>query len=137
MRKLVVLGAGIGGLSVIHELKQRRCLDNGELDVTLIDKDFTHFIGFTLPWIMRGWRTAQQASIAPSRQFLSGVKTITGTVAAVDSQRRTVTGDNFEISYDALVVALGAKKQPQRNPRPKRSECRRAMPPLLQRRGCG
>jgi sulfide:quinone oxidoreductase len=109
MKKLVVLGAGIGGLSVIDELKQRRCLDGGELEVTLIDKDFTHFIGFTLPWIMRGWRTPQQASIAPSRQFLRGVKTVTGTVTAVDSQRRTVRGDDFDISYDALIVALGAK----------------------------
>src|SRR5262249_28440641 len=85
MKKLVVLGAGIGGLSVIHELKQRRCLDSGELEVTLIDKDFTHFIGFTLPWIMRGWRTPRQASITPGTQFLRGVKTINGTVTAVDS----------------------------------------------------
>lgn len=27
-----------------------------DLDITLIDEDFSHFLGFTLPWVMRGWR---------------------------------------------------------------------------------
>uniref|UniRef100_UPI0031DDC575 NAD(P)/FAD-dependent oxidoreductase n=1 Tax=Mycobacterium sp. TaxID=1785 RepID=UPI0031DDC575 len=109
-------GAGIGGLSAIHELKQHQSLGNDDLDVTLIDNDFTHFIGFTLPWIMRGWTTPQQASITPSQQFLRGVHTITGTVTAIDSQSKTVTGDNFETSYDALIVALGAKNNPSAIP---------------------
>jgi len=108
-KRLVILGAGIGGLSVIQELKQRGSLASGNLEVTIIDKSFVHFIGFTLPWLVRGWRTPDQVPIVPGKQFLDGVTTITGTVTAIDSQRRVVSGDDFEIGYDALVVALGAK----------------------------
>lgn len=115
-KKLVILGAGIGGLTAIHELRQRNMLNSGDLEVILIDPDFTHFQGFTLPWIMRGWRTAQQAALTPSEQTLNGVHTITGTVTTIDTQRKKVLGDHFDTNYDALIVAVGARNNPGRVP---------------------
>lgn len=115
-KKLVILGAGIGGLAAIGELRQRKMLSNSDLEVTLIDQDFTHFQGFTLPWIMRGWRTAEQATLTPSDQALDGVHTITGTVTTIDTQRKKVLGEHFAADYDALMVALGARNNPGKVP---------------------
>jgi hypothetical protein len=54
-KRLVILGAGIGRLGVIKELRESGVpLD--DLDIAIVDDDFSHFLGFTLPWVMRGWR---------------------------------------------------------------------------------
>lgn len=107
--KLVILGAGIGGLSVVKELAESGvALD--DLDITVVDKDFSHFLGFTLPWVMRGWREPASAPIEPTTAALSGINTVTGTVAAVDQSARVVTlSDGTQIGFDALIVATGAR----------------------------
>jgi hypothetical protein len=52
-KRLVILGAGIGRLGVIKELRESGvALD--DLDIAIVDDD-SHFLGFTLPWVMRGW----------------------------------------------------------------------------------
>lgn len=108
-KKLVILGAGIGGLSVIQELS-----DSGvsldDLEITVVDNDFTHFLGFTLPWVMRGWRDRDSVPIRPSARALSGVRTVTDTVHAIDPEQRTVTlAEGTELDFDALVIATGAR----------------------------
>lgn len=108
-KKLVILGAGIGGLSVIKELTESGVpLDN--LDTTVVDEDFSHYLGFTLPWVMRGWRDQDSVSIRPTADALSGLTTITGSVASIDPVERTVTlADSTDIAFDALVIATGAR----------------------------
>ncbi|WP_201409498.1 NAD(P)/FAD-dependent oxidoreductase [Mycobacterium paraintracellulare] len=114
--KLVILGAGMGGLNAVQELKQRGFCGHANLEVVLIDRDFSHFLGFTLPWIMRGWRTPKQSSIVPSEKSLSGVQKITGTVTKIDSVNKQVIGDGFKTNYDALIIALGSKNNPGKIP---------------------
>ncbi|MGB8403760.1 MAG: FAD/NAD(P)-binding oxidoreductase [Mycobacterium sp.] len=107
--KLVILGAGIGGLSVVKELAESGvALD--DLDITIVDKDFSHFLGFTLPWVMRGWREPGSVPIEPTPAALAGINAVTGTVADVDQSARVVTlADGTEITFDALIVATGAR----------------------------
>jgi sulfide:quinone oxidoreductase len=107
--KLVILGAGIGGLSVIKELN-----DSGvsldDVEITVVDEDFSHFLGFTLPWVMRGWRDRDSVPIRPSAAALDGVRPITGTVDAIDPVTRTVTlTDGTDLAFDALIIATGAR----------------------------
>src|SRR5271163_338444 len=108
-KQLVVLGAGIGGLSVIKELADSSvALD--DLEITVVDEDFSHFLGFTLPWVMRGWRDPDSVPIRPSVTTLAGVLPVTGTVRAVDPVARTVTlAQGMDIVFDALVIATGAR----------------------------
>jgi sulfide:quinone oxidoreductase len=108
-KKLVVLGAGIGGLSVIKELAESAVPLDG-LDITVVDDDFSHFLGFTLPWVMRGWRGPDSVPIRPSASTLPGVHRVTGTIRAIDPAARTVTlVDGNDVPFDALVIATGAR----------------------------
>ena len=108
-KKLVILGAGIGGLSVIKELTESGvALD--DLDITIVDEDFSHSLGFTLPWVMRGWRDEDSVPIRPSATALAGIQTVTGAVRGVDPAGHTVTlVDATEIPFDTLVIATGAR----------------------------
>ncbi len=41
-----------------------------DLDITVIDEDFSHFLDFTLPWVMRGWRNHDSVPIPHRRRTL-------------------------------------------------------------------
>src|ERR1700744_4087304 len=115
-KRLVILGARIGGLSMIKELRESGApLD--DLDITIVDDDLSHFMGFTLPWVMRGWRDHVSVPIHPNTEALAGIKTVIGSVSAIDPQQKSVTlADNTEISFDALVIATGARNTVDRIP---------------------
>ena len=113
-KKLVILGAGVGGLSVLKELQESGAAQ-GDVETTLVDENFEHFLGFTLPWVMRGWRSAESVPIRPAPSALPGVRTVRATATGVDPKRKTVAlDDGSELPYDALVVALGAKNAPHK-----------------------
>lgn len=108
-KKLMILGAGIGGLSVITELHNSG-VSLDDVEITVVDTDFSHFLGFTLPWVMRGWRDRDSVPIRPSTAALNGVYTVTGTVDAINPAERTVTlADASELGFDALIIATGAR----------------------------
>jgi sulfide:quinone oxidoreductase len=111
-KRIVILGAGIGGLSVVKELRESQApLD--DLDVVLVDQDFEHYLGFTLPWVMRGWRDEQSVPIRPTQESLGAVTTVQGKVSDVDPKDKTVTlDDGTQLGFDALVLALGAQNAP-------------------------
>lgn len=108
-KKLVILGAGVGGLSSIRELAETGVpLD--DVDITIVDEDFSHFLGFTLPWVMRGWRDQDSVPIRPSADAFTGVRTAMGSVRNIDPTTRTVSlADSTEIPFDALLIATGAR----------------------------
>ena len=109
VQKLLILGAGIGGLSVLSALAESG-VGSDDLDITIVDEDFSHFLGFTLPWVMRGWRDQDSVPIRPSGTALAGIRSVTGTVSAVDPLARTVSlADGAELGFDALVIATGAR----------------------------
>ena len=115
-KRLVILGAGIGGFSVIKELRESGVPLN-DLDITIVDDDLSHFLGFTLPWVMRGWRDHDSVPIHPNTEALSGITTVVGSVRAIDPEQKTVTlADNTEIPFDALVIATGARNAVGRIP---------------------
>src|SRR5882672_6139432 len=101
--RLVILGAGIGGLSVIKELRESGVALN-DLDITIVDDDLSHFLGFTLPWVMRGWRDYDSVPIHPATEALSGISTVVGSVRGIDPEMKAVAlADGTEIPFDALV----------------------------------
>lgn len=47
-------------------------------------------LGFTLPWVLRGWRAEGAVPVEPAVSALRGVDTATGTVADVDHSAHVV-----------------------------------------------
>ncbi|WP_440072828.1 NAD(P)/FAD-dependent oxidoreductase [Streptosporangium sp. OZ121] len=112
-KTVVVLGAGVGGLSVASRLREQL----PEKDrILLLDRSFDATLGLSLLWVMRGWRTPENVRVRPTPAALPGVEMVTTTVEAIEPQQRRVLTEAGEIRYDALVIALGADLAPRSVP---------------------
>jgi NADH dehydrogenase len=103
--RIVIVGAGFGGLSAAHGLA------GAPADVTDIDQRNYHLFQPLLYQVATaGLSPAQIAQ--PIRAILrdaENVRVILGRVASVDRQRRRVQLDDREIDYDVLVLAMGSR----------------------------
>jgi sulfide:quinone oxidoreductase len=105
-KTVVVLGAGVAGLSVADEL--RRLLPEQDR-IKLVDRSFDGTLGLSLLWVLRGWRTPDEVRVRPTAAALPGVELVTAAIESIDTTARAVRTDTAgEIGYDALVIALGA-----------------------------
>jgi sulfide:quinone oxidoreductase len=105
-KTVVVLGAGVGGLTAAAEL--RKVLPAQDR-IVLVDRSFTGSLGLSLLWVMRGWRTPEQVRVKPTAAALPGVEMVTAEVDRIDAAEQTVHCHHAgPIRYDALVIALGA-----------------------------
>src|SRR5688572_24830779 len=73
-KTVVVLGAGVGGLTVASRLRER--LPDKDR-ILLIDRSFDGTLGLSLLWIMRGWRTPEDVRVRPASAALPGIEMIT------------------------------------------------------------
>ncbi len=104
-KTVVILGAGVGGLTTAHTLRQ---LLPPEDRIILVDKSFDGTLGLSLLWVLRGWRRPEEVRVRATAASLPGVELITATVDSIDIPGQTVHADHAVIGYDALVIALGA-----------------------------
>lgn len=109
-RTVVVLGAGVGGLTAAAEL--RSSLPESDR-VVLVDRSFSGVLGLSSLWLLRGWRTFDEVRFRPTAAALPGVSMVTAEVERIDVDTRTVHCDPMgPMDYDALVIALGADLNP-------------------------
>src|SRR5262245_2882371 len=103
--RIVIVGAGFGGLSAAHGLA------GAEADVTVIDRRNYHLFQPLLYQVATaGLSPAQVAS--PIRAILrraANVRVVLGRVTSVDKTRRVVQLEGREVPYDQLVIATGAR----------------------------
>ena len=105
MRRVVILGAGFGGLELATMLSDAV---GGDIDVVLIDKNDSFVFGYSKLDVLFG-RTTIDAVRLPYRDIAKpGVRFLQETVAAIDPETRVVTTDAGVHEADVLVVALGA-----------------------------
>ena len=104
-KRVLVLGAGFGGLELSSTLSERL----GErAEVTLIDRADAFTFGFAKLDVMFGHADAEQVKLPYERVLKPGVRLLEETVTAIDPQARRVTTDRGTHEGDALVIALGA-----------------------------
>lgn len=103
--RIVIVGAGFGGLSAAH------ALSGVDADVTVIDRRNYHLFQPLLYQVATaGLSPAQIAS--PIRAILrraANVRVVLGKVTGIDSERRVVRLDERELAYDQLVLATGSR----------------------------
>jgi sulfide:quinone oxidoreductase len=104
-KHIVILGAGFGGLAAAHEL--RRGLGT-EHRVTLVDRQQLFFMGLTKLWVLDGRRAVGDS--AGNRALLArkGINFVEGEVTSINVEDRLVQVGKQKISFDYLVIALGA-----------------------------
>jgi len=108
MARIVVMGAGIGGISQVYELRKE--LGN-EHEVVLIGDSGRFEFTPSNPWVAVGWRKQKQITVDLSEtlqkhgiEFLSqGVKRLH------PGEHRVELNDGGSLDYDYLVIATGPK----------------------------
>lgn len=110
-KTVVVLGAGVGGLTTATRLRE---LLPEQDQVVLVDRSFNGVLGLSLLWVMRGWRDPEQVRVRPKP--LAGIDMRTAEVQTIDVEARVVHTECGPIPYDALVIALGAGLKPAKVP---------------------
>ncbi|MEO7348679.1 MAG: FAD/NAD(P)-binding oxidoreductase [Terrimesophilobacter sp.] len=111
--KVLILGAGFGGLEVATGLSERF---GAGIDVTLIDRADHFVFGFAKLDVMFGKQTADQVSHPYSAISKPGVTFVKTMVTSIDPVERRVQTDAGEFDADFLVVALGADLDPSATP---------------------
>lgn len=107
--RVVVLGAGFGGLEVATLLSEEF---GDEHEVVVVDRSEHFVFGFSKLDVMFGRTTAAQVR-HPYRDIVKpGVRFVSSTIRAIDPASRHVTTDDGEFVADILVVALGADLDP-------------------------
>lgn len=111
--RVVVLGAGFGGLELASLLSARLGPD---ADVVLVDQADEFVFGFSKLDVMFGRAGADHVVHRYADLAHPGVRFVQATVRELDPVARRVTTDGGTFEADVLVVALGADLDPAATP---------------------
>ncbi len=108
MTRIVVIGAGIGGVPMAFELKDAL---GKSAEITVVnDSKWFQFVPSN-PWVALGWRKPEDIKIDLEKLFAKfkiGF-TAAGARRVVPQENRVELGDGSSLAYDFLVIATGPK----------------------------
>jgi sulfide:quinone oxidoreductase len=104
--RVIVLGAGFGGLEITSILSERI---GDQLELTLIDKNDSFYFGFSKLDVMFGRISATEARHPYAQIGKKGVRFVQASVDAIDPVAKRVTTSKGIFEADVLVVAMGAE----------------------------
>jgi sulfide:quinone oxidoreductase len=105
MARILILGAGFGGLELATELSEK--LGDGH-EVTVIDKGDAFVFGYSKLDLMFRRRSLEEVRLPHADFVKPGVRLLRETVTAIDPEAKRVTTDAATHEADYLVIALGA-----------------------------
>ncbi|MDQ3852683.1 MAG: NAD(P)/FAD-dependent oxidoreductase [Thermoproteota archaeon] len=111
--KVLILGGGSGGLAIAGRLKE---LLGDKISVTVIDKQRSFVLGFSLLRVMTGEKTEQEVTVPKEKVNQKGIKFTNTDVNGIDIKNSIVRTGQGEFGYDYLVIALGAELAPEKVP---------------------
>jgi sulfide:quinone oxidoreductase len=103
--RVLVLGAGFGGLEISSILSRRM---GDHLDLTLIDKSGFFYFGYSKFDVMFGLKPAYSVKHSYKKIKNPGVTFRQESITAIDPVGRRVTTERASYHADVLVIALGA-----------------------------
>ena len=113
VQRIVVLGGGIGGQVVATRLKQKL---GAEARVILVERSTAFTFAPSLLWLMVGKRQPRTITRDYSALSRRGIEVVHATVTAIDTATAEVQLGSGVVTYDHLVIALGASLDPGRMP---------------------
>ncbi|WP_067606058.1 NAD(P)/FAD-dependent oxidoreductase [Nocardiopsis listeri] len=107
--RIVVVGAGFGGLHTVRHLERR--IPNGAADIALVAPNDYMLYSPLLPQVASGLLTPQSVAMSVHR-LMKKTRFVPGYAVGVDTQDHTVvvrrpTGELAPVPYDRLVLAPG------------------------------
>jgi sulfide:quinone oxidoreductase len=111
--RVVVLGAGFGGLELTATLSEQF---GDDLDLVLIDRADGFIFGFSKLDVMFGRAQPQEVTHYYRDLVKPGVRFVPATITAIDPAAKRVETDSGSFDADILVVALGADLFPDATP---------------------
>jgi sulfide:quinone oxidoreductase len=111
-KRIVILGGGTGGTLLANQLRRR--LDRDEAEIHVVDRDDRHVYQPGLLFVPFGLTGVDEIVRPRRRQLRGGVEFHETEVEAVELERDEVLlRDGGRLPYDVLVVASGARLQPE------------------------
>lgn len=111
MKRILILGAGFGGLTAATLL--RKSLPS-EHQITVIDKKQFFMMGLVNLWILSGIRKLQDSQISLNNLSDKGIKFLNDDITKIDVSKNNVTTKlKGQIEYDYLIIALGSELAPE------------------------
>ena len=112
-KTIVIVGGGVGGLVAANEL--RRWLPR-EHRIVLVEKNAQHAFAPSFLWLMTGDLQPEQITREVRQLVRPGVEVVLAEAQSIDLPNRRVTTTTQTLTYDYLIVALGAELAPETIP---------------------
>ena len=112
-KTVLVLGGGIGGVAGASLLKEK--LGN-RARVRLVERKKRFAFPPSYPWLMLGLRTPDAIQRDYRSLAAKGIDVVQGDVTSLDVGEKSVRTTKGDLSYDYLLVALGAEYAPETVP---------------------
>ena len=111
-KRVVILGGGTGGTMTANRLRRR--FDPDEAEIHVVDRDDRHLYQPGLLFVPFGLASLEEIERPRRRQLRNGIQFHQAEVARVELDRdEVVLLDGEVLPYDVLVVASGARLQPE------------------------
>jgi sulfide:quinone oxidoreductase len=108
MAHIVVLGAGLGGMSAAYELREALGKDHR---ITVIGQGERFSFTPSNPWVAVGWRQPEQITL-PAAEYLEkkSIDFLPTAAQSIDPvARQVLTGNGQRIGYDYLLICTGPR----------------------------
>ncbi len=110
MKKIIILGGGIGGVVSANLLRKKLPI---EYRIILIEKNPVHYFAPSFMWLMTGDRKSSNISTKLERLLNPGIEIIIAEANNIDITNKNVHTSNGNYDYDFLIIALGADLAPE------------------------
>jgi sulfide:quinone oxidoreductase len=111
-KRILILGAGFGGLAAATELRKGLGHDHR---VIIVDRKRSFMMGLVKLWILEGSRRLEESQTPLDGLDEKGIEYLNDEVTTIDVASNMVQAkDHSWIKYDYLIVALGAELVPER-----------------------
>ncbi len=112
-KTMLILGGGIGGQVAANVLRKAISRDHR---VVLVERRPEAVFAPSLLWLIVGKRELRQISRPLAPLARKGIEVIQAEVTRIDPAARTVTAGEQILSYDSLIISLGAELAPETVP---------------------
>lgn len=112
-KTILILGGGIGGQVAANLLRKKIARDHR---VILIDRKREYVFSPSLLWLMVGQRKLEQIRRPLESLARKGIEVVQADVTRIDPAGRTVVAGDQTLSFDDLIISLGADLAPETIP---------------------